>query len=153
MLNIEQNFTMKVNNMKKKQIIWWIIFILLFLWQLPQNLIALIIMPFIGRLNKIKEEKYTFAFSGEHMNGGISLGNFIFLSGILSTYDTSISHEFGHAVDSKIFGPFYLLIIGIPSLLNATFKFTKCYYNFYTERWANSHANLRVDENCKLCHN
>ena len=62
-----------------------------------------------------------------------------------------VSHEAeGHVVDSYILGPLYLLIIGLPSLLHATFGFTKKYYDFYTERLANYHANLETDEKGKL---
>ena len=32
-----------------KKIFWWIIFILLFIWQLPQNLIAVLMIPFLGK--------------------------------------------------------------------------------------------------------
>ena len=51
-----------------------------FLWQLPQNLVALLMMPFLGKMKLIRFDLYTFAFECEKMSGGISLGNFIFLS-------------------------------------------------------------------------
>jgi hypothetical protein len=52
--------------------------------------------------------------------------------------------------DSKVMGPLYVFIVGIPSLLNAAFDFTKCYYDFYCEAWANKHAGLGLDKNCHL---
>lgn len=83
------------------------------------------------------------------MSGGISLGPFAFVSERSGA--ETIAHEVdGHTVDSKIFGPLYLIIIGIPSILNAIFDFTKCYYDFYPEKWANRHAKLEVDADCRL---
>lgn len=132
-------------NMLKK--IWHIIvFILLFIWQLPQNLVALVMMPFIGKLEFISYREFCFAFKGSRMSGGISLGTFAFLSPLSSKKQASVDHEqLGHTKDSKRFGPLYLFIIGIPSLCWAAFgDSNKCYYSFYTERWANKHANLEV---------
>ncbi len=85
------------------------------------------------------------------MSGGISLGNFCFVSKISAKMETMVMHELdGHTVDSKIFGPLYLIVIGIPSFLNAIFGFTKCYYDFYTEKLANKHARLIPDSFCCL---
>jgi len=92
-------------------------------------------LPFLGKLRLIADRHFNFGFEGEKMSGGISLGPFAFLSPYSARKDTVIAHEVdGHTVDSKIFGPLYLLIVGLPSILNATFDFTKCYYDFYPER-------------------
>ncbi|MDR0751575.1 MAG: hypothetical protein LBF12_03175 [Christensenellaceae bacterium] len=63
--------------------------------------------------------------------------------GDIQTSDTRI-HEFGHTIQSLILGPFYLLIIGIPSFVWCNSKrFIELrktgvsYFSFYTERWAN----------------
>lgn len=128
----------------------WLLYGLLFIWQLPQNIVALIMMPFLGKLTPIAKNKWSCAYRGEKMSGGISLGSFIFLSPYSAGRETSVRHEFGHAVDSRLFGPLYLLIIGLPSLLNAAFGFTECYFDFYTERRANHRAGLVVDEYCGL---
>ena len=125
--------------------------VILFMWQLPQCIIALIMIPFLGKLNYMRCHNFCFAFSGEKMNGAISLGCFSFFSKYSSQRDTVIAHEMdGHTKDSKIWGPFYIFIIGIPSLLNAWIGFTECYYDFYTEKWANKHAGLGVDSKCRL---
>lgn len=87
------------------------------------------------------------------MKGGISLGMLCFVSESLSHNKESVAHELdGHTMDSKILGPFYLLLIGIPSILWAwLYDPTKhCYYDFYTERWANKHAKLIVTDDCDL---
>ena len=127
---------------------WWCIFILFFIWQLPQNIIAVLMLPFLGKLELIACRNYAFCFIGEKMQGGISLGSFVYVSKSLSKYETHIAHELdGHTVDSKYFGPLYLFIIGIPSICWAGLRNTKKhpnYYTFYTEKWANKHAKLKV---------
>lgn len=80
-------------------------------------------------------------------SGGMSLSTHIFLPfGELTMSDFQrnyIKHEYGHTRQSKYLGPFYLLVIGLPSLLWASCgkeyrqKHNKSYYSFYTERWAN----------------
>lgn len=130
-----------------KKIFWWIIFILLFIWQLPQNLVAIVMMPFIGKLTLKCERHYSFCFEANKMpmGTGISLGSFAFVSKSLAKRDPYVAHEInGHTKDSKIFGPLYLFVIGIPSILNAAFDFTECYYDFYTEKLANKHAGILV---------
>ena len=78
--------------------------------------------------------------------GGISLGNFAFLSTTKAKKVASIMHEQeGHTYDSKLFGPLYLFVIGLPSLLLAIYCHDmEKYYTFYTEKWANKHANLEI---------
>ena len=124
---------------------------LLFIWQLPQNLIALIMLPFLGKLKLVRNELYCWAFECSKMMGGISLGNFIFLSPSSAKKEASIRHEYGHVMQSQKLGWFYLFIIGIPSILNAWLGFTKCYYDFYTEKWANKLANLKTGINQYGC--
>lgn len=133
-----------------KKILYWLEFALLFVWQFPQALVALVMMPFLGKLTLVYRHKFTFCFRGEKMNGGISLGPFAFVSPISSKSPATIAHETkGHTWDSYRMGPLYLLIIGIPSILNAIFDFTECYYDFYPEARANYHAGLEVDKNCR----
>ena len=83
--------------------------------------------------------------------GGISLGLFVILKEEMykKNQDNCIEHEFGHTIQSKILGPLYLIIIGIPSILwNAFYKIDKTrpyknYFDFYTERWADKLMNIR----------
>ena len=122
----------------------------LILWQLPQILVALVMIPFLGKMKLVSYKDYCWAFEAEKMKGAISLGCFIFLSKSCAKSKTTIAHEYGHVVDSQRMGFAYLFIIGIPSILNAWFDFTKCYYDFYTEKRANKHAGLGVDSLCRL---
>ena len=108
--------------------------ILLYVWQLPQNLLGLSIKHTVKAelgYNRIYFWKF---------HSGLSLGGYIFVNEHCSNY--IILHELGHRKQSCILGPLYLLVIGIPSFLWASlrqlglFK-SKSYYWFYTERWAN----------------
>ena len=76
------------------------------------------------------------------MQGGISLGDTITLPH--SYYYTTLFHEKGHCLQSMLLGWFYLLIIGLPSILWASWhtltKSKRDYNSFFTERWANKLA-------------
>ena len=137
--------------MEKKGFFWWVIFSLLAIWQLPQFIVGLVMLPFLGKLKLIGDRHFNFCFVGEEMSGGISLGPLAFVSPHL-TDECSVAHELdGHTVDSKILGPLYLIVVGLPSLLNAIFGFTDCYFDWFPEKWANKHAGLTVDKYCHLC--
>lgn len=104
--------------------------ILLYLWQLPQNLIGLLVIFF----SKAKKD-----FAGVYTtdcNFGVSLGNYIIINKHCSWSD--ILHESGHQKQSLYLGWFYLPLIGLPSaignLLHRKFKFN--YYAQPWEKWA-----------------
>jgi hypothetical protein len=128
-----------------------------FLWELPQNIIGfvffLVFLPFKEKLEIKDGYFFTFVFK---LYPGMSLGRFVFVmrnpkknyryefKGIKRDYKDLIAHEYGHSIQSKILGPFYLLVI-FPSGL--WFIFTSIveailkkrfvdYYGFYTEYWA-----------------
>ena len=134
--------------MEKKSLYWWLIFILLSIWQLPQLIVALIMIPFLGKIKLIKQSKFTFCFLSTKMEGGISLGPIAYVDSNLALKPEIVAHEAdGHVIDSYILGPLYLFIIGIPSLIHARCCSNKNYYEFYTEKLANYHAGLEVDKN------
>ena len=95
----------------------------------------------------ISKEKYkgiTYVVS-KKMSGGISLGNYVILSNSYrdkNRYQKVWNHEYGHTRDSKMFGPLYLIAIGLPSLIWAWMygtivkPTTNGYYKFYTEKRA-----------------
>lgn len=133
-----------------KKYLNYLIQFFLIIWQLPQCLLGLFMLPFLGKKELVKYEKYCWAFKCEKMSGAISLGCFIFLSPYSSERETTIAHEYGHVDDSLLFSWFYLPVIGLPSLLNAWFRFTECYHDFWTEKRANKNAGLGVDTLCRL---
>lgn len=113
---------------------------LLYIWQLPQNIIGLI----IKLINKNKKGYEEFFYNGvkvyyvKHiMNCGISLGDYIFLDNDVYLNEKDIMHEAGHKKQSKILGWFYLLIIGLPSVIGNIIDriFDKGYEWYYSQPW------------------
>ncbi len=75
-------------------------------------------------------------------SGGISLGRFIILNEKYSGNELSIKHEYGHSIQSLYLGWFYLIIIGLPSIIRVIIwgllKLKSLdYYKGYPENWAN----------------
>lgn len=127
------------------------LFPFLFLWQLPQNLLALVVLLFSKDVERLDYRHYCFVLKVKlpQKVGGVSLGNFALISPDCVHDEFTIRHEAdGHTVDSMIFGPLYLLVIGLPSVLHLLWYNRKrpagqSYYDFYTECWANRHAGLK----------
>lgn len=115
----------------------------LYIWQLPQNLLGLILSLLypgyiIHNINGITVR------INPKFYGGISLGKYIFLS---RENKIDIKHEIGHTKQSKLLGPLYLVIIGIPSIIHALVHGSWChedsYYDFWTEKWADKLMNIK----------
>lgn len=111
--------------------------ILLYLWQLPQNLLGLAVIFF-------SEAKLGTAAKGvyftEH-NFGVSLGNYIILNEYCGIND--IKHERGHQKQSLYLGWLYLPLIGLPSVLgniwdrlfHKSWNHTARMYWYYKQPW------------------
>ena len=119
--------------------------LILFIWQLPQHIVALIYFGYLVMMCKDLgvDSRYKQAIVIPCvMRGAITLGNYVFV-GLNSEYKETVKHELGHTIQSKILGPLYLIVIGIPSItycgLRRLFPSLrkKNYYDFYTEKWAN----------------
>lgn len=112
--------------------------VLLYIWQLPQNLVGLLFLLFIRGEEKHSLYGITF-YTSKRFRGGISLGKYIIMG---YATEKKIKHEYGHCIQSKKLGWFYLLVIGLPSLLHAWLhdceKEGKAYYHFWTEKWADN---------------
>ena len=114
--------------------------ILKYIWQLPQNIIALIYLGYLIAENQIPAvEEYKGAkVYTKYSSGCVTLGNYIFVSSRAT--ENTIKHEWGHTRQSLLLGPLYLIIIGIPSILWAmthkTIAPDKSYNWFYTESTA-----------------
>lgn len=120
--------------------------LILFIWQLPQHIVALIYFGYLVMMCKDLgvDSRYKQAIVIPCvMRGAVTLGNYVFV-GLNSEYRKTVKHELGHTIQSKILGPLYLIIIGIPSItycgLRRIFPSLrkKNYYDFYTEKWANN---------------
>lgn len=122
----------------------FLFYFLQFTWGLPQNIIGF----FLTRKYK-ESEKFFHSRIYYHQDnwGGISLGMFIIMNSTMGKEwtDSIKVHEYGHSIQSLILGPFYLLIIGLPSIIWCNSKkYIKLrkeknvsYYAFYPEKWAN----------------
>ena len=107
----------------------------IFIWTLPQNLVGLTLIIMYGLSFKTK---YKSAYIYDKFPAaGISLGYFILFDDYEHTVnEADIKHEYGHFIQNLLLGPLYLLVIGAFSELNYRFKFSKSYYDFWTEKWA-----------------
>ncbi len=119
-------------------------YILFYIWQLPQNLLGLI----IELITRAKHET-NFGFYCTYRFGwfGVSLGDYIIFGGLPSK--DSIAHEKGHQKQSFYLGWLYLLIIGIPSFIGnirdrlfhkkwSVEKRISWYYQQPWEKWADN---------------
>ncbi len=120
--------------------------ILLFLWQLPQNILGLLVILFT-------KAKYCNKGCWVTTVGifGVSLGKYIIFGQVVN--DTSLKHEQGHQKQSLHLGWLYLLVIGIPSFLGNIWdrvvhrnwmicERKKWYYNQPWEKWADELGNV-----------
>jgi hypothetical protein len=143
---------------------------ILWIWQLPQHILALLLMTVVRPKRRIhKETGYVY-----HAHGGtfkVCLGNYSFLPGwkrirhpttgeILGTKDEepnidSIKHEsIGHAKQSMMLGPLYLLLVGLPSVIvewrnqngfkgkKSNEEILRWRYEQYPEKWADQLAGI-----------
>lgn len=123
--------------------------VLLYLWQLPQNLIGLLLLKILEPEDAYDFEDVRLYYSTQ-MRGGISLGRYIIIrTGIHDYTGKTERHELGHTIQSRYLGWFYIPVIGIPSLLWAAW-WNPCrkvsYYWFYTERWADHLGGVQRDD-------
>ena len=95
--------------------------ILLYIWQLPQHLLALVLIWALGATETLQPQAGVVFWLYKPKNrfgefiSGVSLGNYIILK---TANETVVKHENGHSVQSAIFGPLYLLLVGLPSAFN-----------------------------------
>lgn len=128
--------------------------VLLWIWQLPQNLIGFFMTRYPGAtkvFNCNDGEQVKVYFTSNVFNCGVSLGNYIILDYKIyyNKYCvTTVNHEHGHQKQSRYLGWFYLIVVGISSAIfnnlwdrlfhkNWTSKERNTwYYNRFPEKWA-----------------
>ena len=121
--------------------------ILYWIWQLPQNLLGVL-------WRNIKKDSIITPISNNDIKsvgakaylikarGTVTLGKYIFISQTYRDQGMTIKHECGHVKQSKMLGPLYLIVIGVPSILHRWLNdYIGCdeesgYSHFYTEKWA-----------------
>lgn len=112
--------------------------ILLYIWQLPQMLLGLLLRA----IYKGNDSQYEDAIvrRSTKMQGGISLGKYIIIN--QWSGKKTVMHEYGHSIQSKRWGWLYLPVIGLSSITWAGLYGTVIessangYYKFWTERRA-----------------
>lgn len=128
--------------MKQSPILKILYYLLQWTWGIIQNVIGLLLWLVLMIKNpKRRIQNFNCAIVTRwHRKGSMCLGMFIFLG---RDDQRIIVHEYGHSIQSIILGPFYLIIIGIPSYIwcNLFRKYRKNkgikYCDFYPEKWAN----------------
>lgn len=115
------------------------------IWQLPQNLCGMIYRSLSkdNRISVVENDDSRSVGAEVYLQksfGGVTLGRYIFINQDYTDKEAVIKHECGHVKQSKILGPLYLIVIGIPSILHAWLNdYIGCckkhgtYYHFYTE--------------------
>lgn len=91
--------------------------VLLYIWQLPQNLLGLLVILFTGAKKTSYESISHWLIKNPDNTRyfGVSLGNYIIFGNYPS--EKTCKHEQGHQKQSKYLGPLYMLVIGLPSAL------------------------------------
>lgn len=101
--------------------------VILYIWQLPQNLLGLLLRA----IYKGNDSVYEDAIVRRSLNfkDGVSLGKYIVINQFARKDD--VKHEYGHSIQSKRWGWFYLPVIGLFSLIH--YLFCKCAKHNYTD--------------------
>lgn len=147
-----------------------------YIWQLPQHILALCLMFYFKVTGKeVKYEKGNLLLNPElalsefeygfynvkDFRNGVCLGEYIFLDTSVEPYFekipyTPLLHEHGHRIQSRILGPLYLLLVGLPSIIRNIYAryclnkkrkslkdITEWYYSQYPENWADNLMNVK----------
>jgi hypothetical protein len=126
--------------------------VVLFIWELPQNLLGMLFYI----LNKVRGGVREVVWSRNRYfirlrRISVCLGLFVFWASpgfAPFSFDRQkvLRHEYGHAFQSILFGPLYLLAVGVPSISRVfyaglyrriTGRMWAGYYRGYPEKWAN----------------
>lgn len=117
--------------------------ILLYVWQLPQNLAGLVLLLYFRLKSKVAESIYkdVKVYFSAAMRGGISLGRYIFFNRSYTVNEKDLAHEYGHCLQSRRLGLLYLLVVGLPSIIHAAvYRYNSFdpngYYRYWCEAWA-----------------
>lgn len=120
-------------------------------WELPQNLLgAVVLLVQLVRGNVLRvvpqEERIMVELRGI---GAVSLGLFVFWTDSDNPFvpvgPENRAHEYGHSLQSRMLGPLYLPIVGVPSQLRVYYAVGHRiltghrwphYYDGFPENWA-----------------
>lgn len=114
--------------------------VLLYVWQFPQLLVALILTLFTKPLEVSPRNDLPIKYYKNPLGRfGLSLSYIIFIpeKDNLSdeSYENLCRHEEGHTYQSQMLGIFYFLLIGLPSVI----LFWRRRHKNYSMEWYHSH--------------
>lgn len=118
-------------------------------WGICHNLLGMLLWLILTVVNPKRKREYYHGAILTHWKFSFSmgLGMFIFYGHEGTEEEKEVKvHEYGHTIQSIILGPFFLFVIGIPSVVWAfTPAFVRMrkkgkikYTDFYPEHWANT---------------
>lgn len=108
--------------------------VLLYLWQLPQHLLGLLVILFYdASYFKHQETGIGYWFGNGQKTFGVSLGQYIIFDNCTVSV-CALKHEHGHQIQSLYLGPLYLVIIGLPSAIGSLLN-RKIKFNYYKQPW------------------
>lgn len=129
----------------------WSMWLIAFTWELPQTLLALIVKLFIPKSGPFQ----SLGFGTDKMRSdvlvsfvpsgvwGVCLGRFILVWEFAAEQRAKgmILHEYGHSRQSLMFGPLYLFVVGLPSIIRVTLTWlglmdVRRYYHGWPEKQA-----------------
>lgn len=119
---------------------------LMYLHQLPQNLLGFALYLYYRGYEKMRQVGYNdvVVVKSPKMRGEISLGQYVIVSRDANL--ETIYRKLGRCKQSQILGWLFLIVIELPSIIwDALYDIPEIrerwsYYDFYTERWANELA-------------
>lgn len=129
------------------------------LWELPQNVLGVVNLAALlarGGVAQMARERGRLMVEIT-VDGAVSLGYFVFYSAKDNAYvpvgPENKDHEYGHSVQSRMLGPLYLPLVGIPSVSRVgvavmhralTGKRWRGYYEGWPERQADELGGVDV---------
>lgn len=115
-----------------------------FTWEAPQSVVGNLFAHTLNisdDLNNVSYFRGRTVLDTDLTGGAVTIGSYITgPRGFRGTFEDHLFvHEFGHTRQSRMFGAFYLPVVGIPSLLSATFA-----PNNHGTRWFEADASRRA---------
>ena len=124
-------------------------------WGIPQTLLGFFV--FLKNINNKHYFYHGAIVTERNVPSSVSLGMFVFITTTPMKDKRSdnkipdeelskrlLVHEYGHTIQSLIFGPLYLIVMGIPSTLWGFLPYFRAkrnkgvsYFSFFTEKLAN----------------
>lgn len=129
----------------------------LLLWELPQNVLGAIDLAITGARGRIETMRWERErlFVQVRGAGAVSLGLFVFWSEddtpFVRITRANKDHEYGHSLQSRLLGPLYLPLVGVPSSCRVAYAIAyrtvtgrrwDGYFRGYPEDWADRLANV-----------